>query len=95
VCLRVNPARAGAAFGYVDMGGWCGGQAQYVMVPYADFNALHINAPRSVVMDKILSIALLADILPTGMHGAVSAGVKPGSICYVGKPSLRFVLSSV
>ena len=40
VCLNVNPARAGAAYGYVDMGGWVGGQAEYVMVPYADFNLL-------------------------------------------------------
>lgn len=36
----MNPARPGAAYGYVDMGGWVGGQAEYVMVPYADFNAL-------------------------------------------------------
>src|SRR3954470_1048775 len=27
VCLTVNPARPGAAYGYVDMGGWVGGQA--------------------------------------------------------------------
>src|SRR5690625_3367655 len=40
VCLNVNPARPGAAYGYVDMGGWIGGQAVYVMVPYADFNLL-------------------------------------------------------
>src|SRR6266478_6395762 len=40
ICLNVNPARPGAAYGYVDMGGWVGGQAQYVMVPYADFNLL-------------------------------------------------------
>ena len=40
VCLNVNPARAGGAYGYVDMGGWVGGQAEYVMVPYADFNLL-------------------------------------------------------
>ena len=40
VCLTVNPARPGAAYGYVDMGGWVGGQAEYVMVPYADFNLL-------------------------------------------------------
>ena len=33
VCLNVNPARAGAAYGYVDMGGWVGGQAEYVMIP--------------------------------------------------------------
>jgi glutathione-independent formaldehyde dehydrogenase len=40
VCLNVNPERAGGAYGYVDMGGWIGGQAEYVMVPYADFNCL-------------------------------------------------------
>jgi len=40
ICLRVNPARPGAAYGYVDMGGWVGGQAEFVMVPYADFNLL-------------------------------------------------------
>src|SRR6202162_2285997 len=38
ICLNANPARPGAAYGYVDMGGWVGGQADYVMVPYADFN---------------------------------------------------------
>ena len=40
ICLNVNPDRPGAAYGYVDMGGWVGGQAEYVMVPYADFNLL-------------------------------------------------------
>ncbi len=40
ICLNVNPARAGSAYGYVDMGGWLGGQADYVMVPFADFNLL-------------------------------------------------------
>src|SRR4051812_44727349 len=29
VCLNTNPARPGAAYGYVDMGGWVGGQAEY------------------------------------------------------------------
>src|SRR4051812_8094901 len=37
VCLNVNPERPGGAYGYVDMGGWRGGQAEYVMVPYADW----------------------------------------------------------
>ncbi|WP_227025047.1 alcohol dehydrogenase catalytic domain-containing protein [Streptomyces tsukubensis] len=45
ICLHVNPARPGAAYGYVDMGGWVGGQAQYVMVPYADFNLLRFPDP--------------------------------------------------
>src|SRR5258708_5114963 len=40
VCLTVNPGRAGGAYGYVDMGGWIGGQARYVMWPYADFTLL-------------------------------------------------------
>src|SRR5678815_3259169 len=40
VCLNVNPERPGGAYGYVDMGGWRGGQAEYVMVPYADWNLL-------------------------------------------------------
>jgi glutathione-independent formaldehyde dehydrogenase len=40
VCLNVNDKQAGGAHGYVDMGGWVGGQAKYVMVPYADFNLL-------------------------------------------------------
>ena len=46
VCLTVNPARPGGAYGYVDMGGWIGGQAEYVMVPYADFNLLKLPRPR-------------------------------------------------
>jgi threonine dehydrogenase-like Zn-dependent dehydrogenase len=40
ICLNVNPDRPGSAYGYVDMGGWVGGQAEYVMVPYADWNLL-------------------------------------------------------
>src|ERR1700719_1748366 len=40
VCLHVNEKQAGGAYGYVDLGGWVGGQAEYVMVPYADFNLL-------------------------------------------------------
>lgn len=40
ICLNVNPDRPGSAYGYVDMGGWVGGQAEYVLVPYADWNAL-------------------------------------------------------
>src|SRR5437879_13481552 len=82
ICLRVNPARAGAAYGYVDMGGWVGGQAEYVMVPYADFNLMKFpNKDRA--MAKIKDLTLLTDILPTGYHGAVTAGVTTGSTVYV------------
>lgn len=82
ICLNVNPARPGAAYGYVDMGGWVGGQAEYVMVPYADFNLLRFP-DRDRAMEKIRDLTLLSDIFPTGFHGAVTAGVGPGSIVYV------------
>jgi glutathione-independent formaldehyde dehydrogenase len=52
VCLHVNSERAGGAYGYVDMGGWIGGQADYVMVPYADFNLLKFP-DRARAMEKI------------------------------------------
>lgn len=82
ICLNVNPARPGAAYGYVDMGGWIGGQAEYVMVPYADFNLLKFP-DKEQAKEKITSLTLLSDIFPTGYHGAVTAGVKPGSTVYV------------
>jgi len=82
ICLNVNPARPGAAYGYVDMGGWVGGQAEYVMVPYADFNLLKFP-DKDRAMAKIRDLTLLSDIFPTGFHGAVTAGVGPGSIVYV------------
>ena len=82
VCLNVNPSRPGAAYGYVDMGGWIGGQAEYVMVPYADFNLLRFP-DKAQAMEKIRDLTCLSDILPTGFHGAVTAGVGPGSTVYV------------
>ncbi|NKJ49026.1 formaldehyde dehydrogenase, glutathione-independent [Burkholderia sp. SG-MS1] len=82
VCLTVNTARPGGAYGYVDMGGWIGGQAEYVMVPYADFNLLKFP-DRDQAMAKIRDLTCLSDILPTGYHGAVTAGVGPGTVVYV------------
>jgi len=82
ICMNVNPARPGAAYGYVDMGGWVGGQAEYVMVPYVDFNGLRFP-DKDQAMEKIKDLTLLSDIFPTGFHGAYSAGVGPGSIVYV------------
>jgi len=82
ICLNVNPDRPGSAYGYVDMGGWVGGQANYVLVPYADFNAL-VFPDKDQAMEKILDLAMLSDIFPTGFHGAVSAGVGVGSTVYV------------
>jgi glutathione-independent formaldehyde dehydrogenase len=82
VCLNVNPARPGAAYGYVDMGGWIGGQADYVMVPYADWNLLKFP-DKDQAMAKIKDLTMLSDIFPTGYHGAFSAGVTTGSTVYI------------
>jgi len=82
ICLNVNPDRPGSAYGYVDMGGWVGGQAQYVMVPYADWNLLKFP-DKDQAMEKILDLTMLSDIFPTGFHGAYTAGVGPGSTVYV------------
>jgi glutathione-independent formaldehyde dehydrogenase len=82
VCLNVNPGRAGGAYGYVDMGGWIGGQAEYVLVPYADFNLIKFP-DKDRAMSKIKDLTMLSDILPTGFHGAVMAGVGVGSIVYI------------
>lgn len=82
ICLNVNPDRPGSAYGYVDMGGWVGGQAEYVLVPYADWNLL-VFPDRDQALEKILDLTMLSDIFPTGFHGAYTAGVGPGSTVYI------------
>ncbi|NED96110.1 formaldehyde dehydrogenase, glutathione-independent [Phytoactinopolyspora alkaliphila] len=82
ICMYVNPDRPGSAYGYVDMGGWVGGQAEYALVPYADWNLLKFP-DRDLAMAKIRDLAMLSDIFPTGFHGAVTAGVGPGSTVYI------------
>ena len=82
ICLNVNPDRPGSAYGYVDMGGWPGGQADYVMVPFADFNLLPFP-DKDQAMEKILDLTMLSDIFPTGYHGATMAGCTTGSTVYV------------
>lgn len=73
-CLTVNPGFAGGAYGYVAMGPYMGGQAEYLRVPYADFNCLKLPPGNEHEADY----ALLADIFPTGYHGCELAGVSPG-----------------
>lgn len=82
ICLNVNPDRPGSAYGYVDMGGWVGGQAEYVLVPYADWNLLKFP-DKDQAMEKILDLTMLSDIFPTGFHGCVTAGVGVGSTVYI------------
>ncbi|MFB8247617.1 glutathione-independent formaldehyde dehydrogenase [Streptomyces sp. NPDC055952] len=73
-CLTVNPGFAGGAYGYVAMGPYTGGQAEYVRVTYADFNCLKL--PEGT--EKETDFVLLADIFPTGYHGNELADVRPG-----------------
>jgi glutathione-independent formaldehyde dehydrogenase len=82
VCLNVNPDRPGSAYGYVDMGGWVGGQAEYVLVPYADWNLLKFP-DKDQALEKILDLTMLSDIFPTGYHGCYTAGVTTGSTVYI------------
>ncbi|MFJ9870083.1 glutathione-independent formaldehyde dehydrogenase [Streptomyces sp. NPDC101165] len=83
-CLTVNPGFAGGAYGYVAMGPWTGGQAEYLRVPYADFNCLKLPEGAENESDFIL----LADIFPTGYHGNELAQVSPGEsvVVYGGGP---------
>ncbi|MBB3859139.1 threonine dehydrogenase-like Zn-dependent dehydrogenase [Novosphingobium hassiacum] len=65
----------GAAFGYSHMtGGYSGGQAEYVRVPFSDFGPLVIPDD-SIEDDKVL---FLTDILPTGWMAAENAQIEPG-----------------
>src|SRR5215468_7023891 len=81
ICLNVN-SQPGGAYGYVDMGGWRGGQAEYVMIPYADWNVLRFP-DKDEAMARIRDLTMLSDIFPTGYHGCVTAGVTTGSTVYI------------
>jgi glutathione-independent formaldehyde dehydrogenase len=73
-CLTVNPGFAGGAYGYVAMGPYRGGQAEYLRVPFADFNCLKLPPGTEHESDFIM----LADIFPTGYHACELADVSPG-----------------
>ncbi len=76
-CLTTNPDRPGAAYGYADLGPYRGGQAEYLRVPFGDFNCLKLpGQPGDQWEDDFV---LLADIFPTGYHATELAKVEPGS----------------
>lgn len=65
---------SGGLFGYSHMlGGYAGGQAEYVRVPYADIGPVKI--PQELSAEKAL---FLTDIFPTGYQAAESCGIRPG-----------------
>ncbi len=75
-CERTNPIEGmqGAAYGYANMGPYDGGQAEYLRVPYADFNLLQL--PEGTEHEN--DFTMLSDIFPTGWHGTELAGMRPG-----------------
>jgi glutathione-independent formaldehyde dehydrogenase len=75
-CLTLNPENAGAAYGYADMGPYEGGQAEYVRVPFADFNALKLPGEAGDDMEN--DFLMLADIFPTAWHATELANVSVG-----------------
>ena len=74
-CLRANPTgRPTAGYGYPMMGPYWGGQAEYLRVPWADFNLLELPAGTEYESD----FTMLSDIFPTGYHGTELAQVGAG-----------------
>lgn len=63
-------------FGYSHLtGGFAGGQAEYVRVPFGEINLLPI--PHGVTDEQAI---YLSDILPTSYHAVVDTGVKEGDV---------------
>jgi threonine dehydrogenase-like Zn-dependent dehydrogenase len=60
-------------FGYTHLtGGYAGGQAEYVRVPYADYT--HVKIPEGLTDEQVL---FLGDIFPTGWQAAVQCDIEP------------------
>jgi threonine dehydrogenase-like Zn-dependent dehydrogenase len=88
-CERTNPDREKATklwgnspaglFGYSHLlGGYAGGQAEYLRVPYADVGPLKV--PEGMSDEQVL---FLSDILPTGYMGAEMCDIHPGDVIAV------------
>jgi len=75
-CLTMNPEQPHAAYVYAGMGPYQGGQAEFVLVPHADFNCLKLpGKPGDQWEDDFL---LLADVFPTAFHATELACVAAG-----------------
>jgi glutathione-independent formaldehyde dehydrogenase len=80
-CTRTNPTEGvdGGAYGYASMGPYAGGQAEYLRVPFADFNLLTLPPGTEYERD----FTMLSDIFPTAYFGTDLAGVSPGDTVVV------------
>ncbi len=74
-CLTVNPGKAGGAYGYAGIGPYEGGQAEYLRVPFGDFNCLVLPEGAE---EQENDYVMLADIWPTGYHATELACVEVG-----------------
>jgi threonine dehydrogenase-like Zn-dependent dehydrogenase len=83
VCENTNPSSdiLGGVYGYSNMtGGYDGGQAQYVRVPFADVGPMKV--PDDMHEEDVL---FLSDILPTGYQAAEMGSISPGdTVCVFG-----------
>ena len=71
---------AGAIYGYSHMlGGYAGGQAEFVRVPFADVGPVRIE-PDGLADEQVL---FLSDVLPTGYMGAEMCDIQPGDVVAV------------
>jgi glutathione-independent formaldehyde dehydrogenase len=75
-CLTMNPEQPHAAYGYAGMGPYQGGQAEFVLVPHADFNCLKLPGQPGDEWEE--DFLLLSDVFPTGFHATELACVQPG-----------------
>jgi threonine dehydrogenase-like Zn-dependent dehydrogenase len=85
-CLAANePGMAGGAYGFADMGGWAGGQAEYLRIPWGDFQCLRLPED---AREKQNDYVMLSDIFPTGWHAVEMSGLQPGEsiVIYGGGP---------
>jgi threonine dehydrogenase-like Zn-dependent dehydrogenase len=80
-CHESNPeaTAVGGIFGYSHVaGGYDGGQAEYVRVPYADVGPMVI--PEDIDLDTAV---MLTDVTPTGYQAAEMGGIQPGDTVVV------------
>lgn len=93
-CLSANPGSVGAAYGFAGMGPYNGGQAEYLRVPFADFNCLKLPADAHSKQNDYI---MLSAIFLAGWHATRLAGLKPGDsfvIYGAGPVGLMAVLSA-
>ncbi|MCR8850297.1 alcohol dehydrogenase catalytic domain-containing protein [Rossellomorea sp. SC111] len=81
-CDESNPhGEVGGLFGFTEMnGGYPGGQAEYLRVPYADFTSFKV--PESSELEDE-SVLFLSDVIPTAYWSVENSGVKKGDTVIV------------